>query len=148
MPVLIAPMCALLCALVSGLVFGLGLLIGGMVNPSKVQAFLDLAGAWDPSLACVMLGAIGVGVLPFALARKRQHSLLGLPMQLPTRRDIDRRLVLGSLCFGVGWGWVGLCPGPAIVALGSGSGKAALFVGAMLLGMAAFEWLQGLGHPR
>ncbi len=131
-----------LTALLAGLVFGLGLIVSGMANPAKVLAFLDLAGAWDPSLALVMAGAIAVGVPAFAYARRRQHSLLGLPMQLPASTRIDRRLVLGSLLFGVGWGIAGICPGPALVLLGTGQIKAALFVVAMLAGMLLFKWLQ------
>lgn len=126
-----------------GLLFGLGLIISGMTDPGKVLGFLDLAGLWDPSLALVMGGAILVGVFAFALARKRTTSLLGSPMQLPTARHIDRRLVLGSLVFGVGWGIAGFCPGPAIVSVGMGQPKAVVFVLAMLAGMGAFEWLEG-----
>ena len=125
-----------------GLVFGLGLIISGMTDPGKVLGFLDLAGLWDPSLALVMGGAVLVGLLAFTLARKRTTSVLGDPMQLPTERQIDRRLVLGSLAFGVGWGIAGFCPGPAIVSLGAGEPKAVVFVLAMLAGMGAFEWLE------
>ena len=119
-----------------GLIFGLGLLVSGMANPQKVLGFLDLAGPWDPSLALVMGGAIAVGLVGFALARKRQRSLLGEPMQMPSRTDIDAPLLIGSALFGIGWGLAGLCPGPALVALGSGWGEAAIFVAAMLGGMA------------
>lgn len=125
-----------------GLVFGLGLIISGMTDPGKVLGFLDLAGLWDPSLALVMGGAVLVGLFAFTLARKRSTSVLGGPMQLPTARQIDRRLVLGSLAFGVGWGIAGFCPGPAIVSLGAGESKAVVFVLAMLVGMGAFEWLE------
>lgn len=125
-----------------GLVFGLGLIISGMTDPGKVLGFLDLAGLWDPSLAFVMGGAILVGVLAFAVARKRSSSVLGGAMQFPTARHIDRRLVLGSLLFGVGWGMAGFCPGPAIVSLGAGEPKAMVFVLAMLAGMGIFEWLE------
>ncbi|EJE54700.1 putative transporter component [Acidovorax sp. CF316] len=131
-----------------GLVFGLGLIISGMTDPGKVLGFLDLAGLWDPSLAFVMGGAIVVGVFAFALARKRSTSVLGGPMQLPTARHIDRRLVLGSLVFGVGWGIAGFCPGPAIVSLGAGEPKAMVFVLAMLAGMGVFEWLEGRKRAR
>lgn len=131
-------------AWIAGLVFGLGLIVSGMANPAKVLGFLDLAGAWDPSLAFVMGGAIGVGVVAFAVAGKRaakgKPSLLGADMQLPATRRIDGRLIGGSLLFGVGWGVAGFCPGPAFVALGMGQGKAVLFVAAMLIGMAVFEW--------
>lgn len=119
----------------AGLVFGLGLIVSGMANPAKVLGFLDLAGAWDPSLLLVMGGAIAVGVIAFFIARRRTVSLLGTPMRLPTSRDIDRRLVGGSLLFGIGWGVAGFCPGPGLVALGMGEVKALVFVAAMLGGM-------------
>lgn len=131
-----------LIALISGLIFGLGLILAGMANPHKVLSFLDIAGAWDPSLAFVMGGAIAVGSLAFAAARKLKHSYLGNTMNLPVSRVIDRRLVLGSLVFGVGWGLAGICPGPALVLLGSGSAKGIVFVAAMLLGMGIFEILE------
>ena len=126
-------------SLLAGLVFGLGLILCGMADPAKVLGFLDLAGAWDPSLALVMAGAIAVGLVAFTLARRRRSSLLGLQMQLPQGRRMDRRLVGGSLLFGIGWGLAGFCPGPALVALGMGEVKAAVFVLAMLAGMGIFE---------
>lgn len=129
-------------AFVAGLVFGIGLIVAGMTNPAKILGFLDFAGSWDPSLALVMAGAIAVGLVAFALARRRTMSALGLPIQLPAAQTIDARLVAGSLAFGVGWGLAGFCPGPAIVALGAGYAKAAVFVVAMLLGMGAFEWAE------
>ncbi|AMM23515.1 YeeE/YedE family protein [Variovorax sp. PAMC 28711] len=129
-------------SLLSGLVFGLGLILSGMANPAKVLGFLDLAGAWDPSLAFVMGGAIAVAAIAFAVARKRSVSLLGAAMKLPTARDIDRRLVLGSVLFGIGWGVAGFCPGPGLVALGMGQAKALAFVLAMLAGMGVFELLE------
>jgi uncharacterized membrane protein YedE/YeeE len=122
-----------------GLIFGIGLIVSGMTDPGKVLGFLDLFGAWDPSLAFVMGGAILVGVFAFALAKKRTSTFLGGALHLPTSRDIDRRLVVGSLAFGVGWGLAGFCPGPAIVSLGMGEPKAAVFVVAMLAGMWLFE---------
>ncbi|MCK9470097.1 MAG: hypothetical protein M0Q49_11860 [Porticoccaceae bacterium] len=131
-----------LSALVSGLIFGLGLLVSGLGNPAKVLAFLDLAGAWDPSLALVMGGAILVGLIAFQLAARRQRSVLDEPIRLPTRRDIDRRLVLGSLGFGVGWGLAGFCPGPAVMAIGAGEARAVVFVLAMLAGMGVFELIE------
>ena len=134
-----------LIALASGLVFGLGLIAGGMTDPAKVKGFLDLFGAWDPSLALVMGGAIAVGVFGFAAARRRSLSWTGEPMELPTQRAIDGRLVGGGALFGIGWGIAGFCPGPAVVALGGGLGPAAIFVVAMLAGM----WLHDrfLGPP-
>jgi uncharacterized protein len=130
-------------SLLAGLVFGLGLIVSGMANPAKVLGFLDLGGAWDPSLAFVMAGAIAVGAVAFAVARQRTRSFLGAAMQLPTSRDIDRRLVIGSALFGIGWGMAGFCPGPALVALGMGEVKALVFVVAMLAGMGVFELLVG-----
>ena len=120
---------------VSGLVFGLGLILAGMTDPLKVKGFLDLAGAWDPSLALVMGGAIALGVFIFARAAQRERSWTGSAMEIPTIRTIDSRLVLGGVLFGVGWGIAGFCPGPALVALGSGMGAAVVFVAAMLAGM-------------
>jgi len=129
-------------SLLAGLVFGLGLMVSGMADPAKVLGFLDLAGAWDPSLMLVMAGAVSVGLVAFALARRRTVSWLGAAMQLPTTRAVDRRLVGGSLLFGVGWGLAGFCPGPALVALGMGQRQALVFVAAMLGGMVVFELLE------
>jgi uncharacterized membrane protein YedE/YeeE len=125
-----------LAAFAAGLVFGIGLIVSGMTDPAKVIGFLDIAGNWDPSLAFVMAGAIAVGFFAFAFARRRTRAFLGEAVRLPQRRDIDLRLVLGSLIFGIGWGLAGFCPGPALVASAAGETKAALFVLAMLLGMA------------
>ncbi|MES3014005.1 MAG: DUF6691 family protein [Pseudomonadota bacterium] len=124
-----------LIAFVSGLVFGLGLLASGMTDPAKVKGFLDVAGAWDPSLALVMGGAIAVGLVAFALARRRTTAWSGAPMLLPASTAIDTPLVAGGVLFGIGWGIAGFCPGPALVALASGSGAALLFTLAMLVGM-------------
>ena len=129
-------------ALLSGLVFGLGLIVSGMANPHKVLGFLDLAGRWDPSLAFVMAGAIAVGFLAFVVANKRTVSFMGSAMRLPAARHIDRRLVVGSMLFGIGWGSAGFCPGPGLVALGMGEAKALVFVAAMLVGMGVFEWIE------
>lgn len=137
-----------LLALLAGLVFGIGLILSGMANPAKVLGFLDVAGAWDPSLAFVMAGAILVGVAAFALARRRQRSWLGLPMQWPALAAVTPRLLLGSAAFGVGWGLAGFCPGPALVALGAGYAKAWGFVAAMLAGMALFEVAEALARRR
>ena len=135
-------------AFAAGLVFGLGLIVAGMANPEKILGFLDLAGKWDPSLLFVMAGAIAVGLVAFAVAGRRTSSALGLSMQLPTARTIDGRLVGGSLLFGIGWGLAGFCPGPAIVALGAGYGKAVVFVVAMLLGMGAVDFIERQSKPR
>ena len=122
-----------------GLLFGLGLIVAGMTDPAKVLGFLDLAGMWDPSLVFVMGGGILVGLGAFAMAKKRTTNFLGGAMLLPTSTDIDKRLIGGGLLFGAGWGLAGFCPGPAIVSLGAGQPKAAVFVAAMLAGMAVFE---------
>ena len=128
-----------LTAFAAGLLFGIGLLPAGMADPAKVLAFLDLAGNWDPSLAFVMGGGIGAAILPFTLARRRKQTLAGCPMQLPTRRDIDAPLIIGSLLFGIGWGIAGICPGPAVVVAGSGSLAILPFFLAMLAGMALYR---------
>jgi len=129
-------------SLLAGLVFGLGLIVSGMANPAKVLGFLDLAGHWDPSLAFVMAGAIAVGAIAFSVAHGRVVSFLGAEMRLPSAHHIDRRLVLGSVLFGIGWGVAGFCPGPALVSLGMGEVKALVFVAAMLVGMGAFEFFE------
>ncbi|MGH8758794.1 MAG: DUF6691 family protein [Burkholderiales bacterium] len=131
-----------LTSLLAGLVFGIGLIVSGMANPAKVLGFLDLFGRWDPSLAFVMAGAIAVGAVAFFVARKRTVSWMGAEMKLPTARHIDRRLVMGSTLFGIGWGIAGFCPGPGLVALGMGETKALVFVAAMLVGMGLFELLE------
>src|SRR5438105_7695015 len=122
-------------AALCGLIFGAGLLIAGVTDPIRVLAFLDPAGAWDASMLLVLVGATAVSVPAFALATRRRSSLNGAPMVLPTARRIDRRLVLGSLAFGIGWGLSGACPGAVIVSLGSGRLEAVAFVAAMLAGM-------------
>jgi len=131
-----------------GLVFGIGLIVAGMTDPAKVTGFLDLAGNWDPSLAFVMGSAILVGSIAFALARKRERALLGGAMRLPTATAIDRRLVLGSLAFGAGWGLAGYCPGPALASLASGGAKPLIFTLAMLAGMFLFELFERLPAAR
>ena len=130
-----------------GLLFGTGLILSGMTDPGKVLGFLDPAGSWDPSLALVMGGAILVGIFAFAVARKRTTTFLGDTMQLPTASDIDKRLLIGGLVFGAGWGLAGFCPGPAIVSLGAGQPKAAAFVLAMLGGMLVYELVDRRSRP-
>lgn len=135
----------LITALLAGLIFGIGLIVSGMANPVKVLGFLDIAGAWDPSLAFVMASAVPVALVGFRLARRRRSSLLGEAMNLPDGQAIDRRLLGGAALFGVGWGIAGFCPGPALVALGMGgvtSARAFLFVLAMVGGMAVFEVIE------
>jgi uncharacterized membrane protein YedE/YeeE len=132
----------ILMALITGLVFGIGLIVSGMTNPAKVLGFLDLAGRWDPSLALVMAGAILVALPAFRIAARRRQSLLGEPMHLPTATRIDRRLVLGSLAFGAGWGLAGFCPGPALASLATGAVQPLIFCAAMLAGMGIFELLE------
>ena len=132
----------------AGLVFGLGLIVAGMANPAKVLGFLDLAGAWDPSLALVMGGAVAVGAGAFALMRRRTRTLLGSPVLLPTASRIDRRVLIGSLAFGVGWGLAGICPGPALVLAGTGSAKGWVFLLAMLAGNGLFEIFEALKAQR
>jgi len=126
-------------ALLVGLVFGLGLIVSGMTDPARVLGFLDLAGLWNPSLAFVMGGAIAVAMPAFVVAARRQRTLTGAQLQLPTATRIDRRLVLGALAFGAGWGLAGLCPGPALALIATGNGKVLVFVASMLVGMGIFE---------
>ena len=135
-----------LTALLAGLVFGLGLIVSGMANPAKVLGFLDLAGPWDPSLALVMGGAVGVGLVAFFVAGRRRRSWLGAEMRLPSAHQIDRRLIGGGLLFGIGWGVAGFCPGPALVALGMGEKQALVFVAAMLVGMMGFDRIVPAGR--
>lgn len=131
-----------LVAALAGLLFGLGLIVSGMADPARVLGFLDLAGDWNPALAFVMAGALAVGLPAFAWARRRERAVLGQPVQWPTATRVDRRLVLGSLLFGAGWGLAGICPGPALVLLGAGEGGAWVFVAAMVAGMVVFEVLE------
>ena len=121
-----------------GLLFGIGLIVSGMTDPGKVTGFLDLAGAWDPSLAFVMGGAIAVGVVAFTLARRRTTAILGGAMQLPARRDVDRPLVLGSLVFGVGWGVSDACPGPIATQIGQGIGWGLWTLAGVVIGVYLF----------
>ncbi len=122
-------------AWLAGVLFGLGLIIGGMTNPAKVLAFLDITGDWDPSLAFVMIGAITVSFFAFRSAAKQPTSLLGLQPQMPATTCIDRRLVIGALLFGMGWGLAGFCPGPAVASILSAGSAVWLFVISMLVGM-------------
>ncbi len=122
-------------AFLCGLIFGVGLLISGMANPEKVLGFLDLSQPWDPSLAFVMIGAIAVGIVGFALVKGKKRAFCGVPIMLPANNAIDRTLVVGAILFGLGWGLAGICPGPALVLLGAGVGKGLLFIVAMLVGM-------------
>jgi uncharacterized membrane protein YedE/YeeE len=120
---------------VCGLIFGLGLCLSGMIQPSKVQAFLDIAGRWDPTLAFVMAGAVAVGALFFRAASRRNRSLVGDPIRQPGE-DIDAPLLIGSSIFGVGWGLSGVCPGPSVANLAFFDAHAAMFFVAMIVGMA------------
>jgi uncharacterized membrane protein YedE/YeeE len=122
-------------AFLCGLIFGAGLLISGLANPEKVLGFLDLSQAWDPSLAFVMIGAIAVGIIGFALVKGRKTAFCGVPILLPDNNTVDSTLVVGAVLFGLGWGLAGICPGPSLILLGAGIGKGLLFVLSMLAGM-------------
>lgn len=128
--------------LLSGIMFGFGLIISQMINPAKVTAFLDISGNWDPSLALVMAGAIVIAMPVFQLAKHKKTSSCGLPMQLPSSKVIDKRLIMGSLLFGVGWGIAGFCPAPALVSAATGQLEAIIFSLAMLTGFYLFAWLE------
>src|SRR5437016_9327181 len=129
-------------SLLSGLVFGAGLLISGMVMPTKVLAFLDIFGAWDPSLAVVMISALAVSAPGFMLASGRSRPLLAAQSVWPANNQIDRPLIVGAVLFGVGWGVVGLCPGPALENLATLSPRVIAFVVAMTAGMALHDFWQ------
>ncbi len=130
----------LLTAFISGTLFGLGLILAGMTDPLKVLAFLDVTGRWDPSLALVMIGAIGCAAVGFAYAGKRRRTLPDDDLQLSTRREINAPLIVGSTLFGIGWGLAGYCPGPGVVGLWAGSLPAAVFVIALFFGLEAHAW--------
>ena len=132
---------AILSAFASGLLFGLGLIISQMINPAKVLAFLDVFGRWDPSLALVMVGAITASALGYMVAKRRGRPILAASLEIPTRRDLDWRLLTGAALFGIGWGLAGLCPGPAVAILSLGLWQAFVFIGAMIAGMAVFTML-------
>lgn len=138
-----------LSSFIVGLIFGIGLILAGMTNPAKVIGFLDITGTWDPSLAFVMGGGILVAIIAFRFAKKRTVNFLGGAMRMPTSDMIDKRLVIGSLLFGAGWGMAGFCPGPALTSMGAGNPKAVIFVIAMIAGMALFELADRFWHqPR
>jgi uncharacterized membrane protein YedE/YeeE len=134
---------AILMALIAGLLFGAGLTLSQMVDPAKVQDFLDFAGiadgSWDPSLAFVMAGGLAVTALGYRLALRRAAPIMAPQFSLPTRKDIDARLIAGAAIFGVGWGLAGYCPGPAVASLAFGNAEALVFVVAMLIGMGLFQ---------
>jgi uncharacterized membrane protein YedE/YeeE len=132
----------------AGTLFALGLGISGMTLPQKVIGFLDVAGDWDPSLALVMAGSAGVYLLFYRRIRRRSHPLFDTEFHLPDQRDVDQRLVFGAALFGIGWGLVGLCPGPALTALVSGHEKALIFFVAMIAGMYAYRTLDVLSGIR
>lgn len=133
-----------LSSLIAGFIFALGLGISGMTNPMKVKAFLDLSGNWDPSLIFVMVGGIAVYSTGYFFLRRKEKPFLGPQFIIPKPSAIDRRLLLGSGVFGIGWGISGFCPGPALSSLGAGSLHAPVFVSAMLIAMIAFAKLEGL----
>ena len=132
-----------LAALGCGLVFGLGLAVSGMMNPAKVIGFLDVAGDWDPTLVFVMGGALLVTVPGYRVILKRRRPVLDNSFSLPTKKSVDAPLIWGSALFGVGWGLVGFCPGPAVVAIGTGLPAVLGFVAAMIAGMALHAWISG-----
>jgi uncharacterized membrane protein YedE/YeeE len=138
----------MLTAFIAGLLFGSGLILSGMSNPAKVLAFLDVAGQWDPSLIFVMVGAILVAAIAFRVGGARARTLFGGTIHMPGAARVDTRLVLGSVVFGVGWGLVGYCPGPALTSLAVGGWPTLLFVAAMIAGMTVFEAVERIAAWR
>ena len=134
-------MAQLIVSLLSGTLFGVGLIVSGMVNPQKVLGFLDIAGKWDPTLAFVMGGALLVAYPAFHIVLRRPRPLLGESFYLPAKQQIDSALLFGACVFGIGWGLAGLCPGPALTAIGAGQSQAFVFVGAMIGGVFAHKFL-------
>jgi uncharacterized protein len=137
-------MMALITSLLAGLVFGIGLILSGMTNPAKIIGFLDFTGKWDPSLMFVMLGAILISFFAFRIAAKKTSTVMGQSISIPTKKEIDTRLIAGSAIFGIGWGLAGYCPGPGLASIATGGLQPILFVIAMLLGMTLYEALQNL----
>ncbi|WP_272526614.1 DUF6691 family protein [Providencia sp. PROV219] len=132
----------ILIALISGILFGLGLVIAGMGNPAKILAFLDITGTWDPSLLITMAVGMVISGIAFLGGKKRSVSVLNCPLQIPTNQTIDKKLVTGSVLFGVGWGLAGICPGPALLLTGMGLTQGIIFTLAMVAGMAIFQFTQ------
>lgn len=128
--------------LLAGLLFGIGLLISGMTDPVKVQGFLDVFGAWDISLALVMGGGLIVAIVGVQLAKRQQTSWIGTSIDMPSKTMINKKLLIGAMLFGIGWGLVGICPGPGIVLLGTGQWQAYVFIPAMIVGMLVYQWLE------
>tara|TARA_R110002051_G_scaffold283418_1_gene345236 strand:+ start:414 stop:833 length:420 start_codon:yes stop_codon:yes gene_type:complete len=128
--------------LLAGLLFGFGLLISGMTDPVKVQGFLDVFGAWDISLALVMGGGLAVAMIGVQLAKRQQTSWIGTLIEMPNKTVINKKLLIGAMLFGIGWGLVGICPGPGIVLLGTGQWQAYVFIPAMIVGMLIYQWLE------
>ena len=134
-------MLKMLVNLFAGTLFGLGLTVSGMVDPAKIIGFLDFAGDWDPTLAFVMGGALLVTVPTFRLVLKRSRPVLADEFDLPTKKEVDSRLLAGSAIFGIGWGLAGFCPGPAVTAMASALAPVFVFVAAMVAGMAVYKWI-------
>ena len=128
--------------LLTGLLFGFGLLISGMTDPVKVQGFLDVFGAWDISLALVMGGGLVMAIVGVQLAKRQQTSWIGTLIEMPSKTTINKQLLIGAMLFGIGWGLVGICPGPGIVLLGTGQWQAYVFIPAMIVGMLIYQWLE------
>ncbi|WP_337881364.1 YeeE/YedE family protein [Rheinheimera sp.] len=135
-------------AFIAGLVFGVGLLLAGMANPAKVLAFLDITGAWDPSLALVMAAAIPLAMLAFTVSRRCTKPMIEDSFQWPQASQITPALLIGSTLFGIGWGLAGICPGPALVLVGAGYTEAVVFVACMLIGMYAAAPLKNMLEPK
>jgi uncharacterized protein len=140
-------MARILTGLAAGLLFGVGLAVSEMINPAKVLNFLDILGHWDASLALVMVGAVATAAIGYRLALRRERPLFEGAFMLPTRQDVDARLLAGSALFGIGWGLGGYCPGPALSGLAFGALETIVFVAAMAVGMIVWRMMSGMA-PR
>jgi len=136
-----------LVALIAGVVFGAGLLLSGMTNPANVLAFLEVTGHWQPALAYTMAAAVAVAFPAYAIVRRRRRALLGEAVAAPEQSLADAPLLLGSTIFGIGWGLSGVCPGPSVILLTTGSQPAFAFVGGLIVGAIAANVAGGRGHP-
>lgn len=134
----------LIVTFLAGVIFSIGLIISGMTNPQNIIGFLDISGAWNPALMLVLAAAVIVTAIGYRLVWRRAQPLFATDFSVPTNRIIDRKLLLGAMTFGAGWGLAGLCPGPALSSLSSGNNSVLIFIAAMVAGMLLRQFMEGL----